>query len=376
MRSDNNFTCYASCSFGLEKIVALELEALGLKEIRIKDARVYFNADTEELARANLWLRSADRIYIVLGEFTAKTFDELFSEVNSIEWEALLEKDEAIPVSGDAVQSVLMSVSDIQSVTKKAIVERLREKWHVNYLSEKGNRVPIYVSTVRDAFTVAVNTSGEGLNRRGYRVKNVQAPLRETLAAGIISISRWKDRPFYDIMCGSGTIVIEAALKACNIAPGLRRQFALTGFGREWAHAMKSEKEKAQEGIIKEPDVEIRGSDIDPVALDIARYHAKRAGVADLIRFEKKDALVFTPETATGTLITNPPYAVRLGNNEEIAELYRKMGETLRPLSGFRQYFICADPEFPVHYGMKEDSRRKLYNGNIMCYLFQYFRNR
>lgn len=171
MRSDKNFTCYASCSFGLEKIVALELEALGLKEIRIKDARVYFNADTEELARANLWLRSADRIYIVLREFTAKTFDELFSEVNSIEWEALLEKDEAIPVSGDAVQSVLMSVSDIQSVTKKAIVERLREKWHVNYLSEKGNRVPIYVSTVRDAFTVAVNTSGEGLNRRGYRVK-------------------------------------------------------------------------------------------------------------------------------------------------------------------------------------------------------------
>ena len=368
--------CYASASFGLESIVARELKELGIENIRTRDARVYFDADEEEIIKANLWLRSADRIYIVLGEFRATSFDELYDSIFDIEWQEILPKDAYISVNGDTVRSTIMSVSDVQSVTKKAIVSKLKEKYGISFFRENGEEYPVYVSIIRDNVTVALNTSGEGLNRRGYRVANVKAPIRETLASGIIHISRWSDRPFYDPMCGSGTIAIEAAMKARNIAPGLRRKTAIERWNSELEQTAVRLRSEAKASIIEDPEVLIHASDIDVSCVESAKRNARKAGVEDIIRFSAGDVRRFRPETEEGTIIINPPYAIRLNNSKEIDDLYAAIGRIYRKLSGFRLYSICADEDFAEKFGMKEDSKRKLYNGNIRCYLYQYFKRR
>lgn len=367
-----NMLCFASCSFGLEAVVARELEALGAKAMT-QDARVYFYADENLLARANINLSVADRVYIVLKEFTAHTFDDLFEGVRSIEWTDWLNVRSSFPVTADSVRSTLKSVPDIQSIGKKAIVEALKEKSGLTFFKENGSTVNIYISILADKVTVCLNSSGTGLNRRGYRLRNVPAPIRENLAAGLIKLTRWYDRPFYDIMCGGGTIPIEAALAAKHEAVGLNRSFAFTEWNDNFKKAYLKEKELAKSKIIKS-DVEIFASDIDPKTLDIAKFHARRAGVLDQIHFSVADARDFRPISSPGTIITNPPYAVRLSSMKEVHALYAELGSQLNSLSDFKYYIICADDKFESAFGKKADKKRKLYNGNIKCCYYQYFR--
>ncbi|MBR4080065.1 MAG: class I SAM-dependent RNA methyltransferase [Christensenellaceae bacterium] len=365
--------CFASCSFGLEAVVANELIAMGA-EPSARDARVYFEADEALLARANIRLSAADRVYIVLDEFTATTFEELFEGVRAIDWSEWLDRHSVFPVLGDSVRSVLKSVPDIQSISKKAIVESLKASYNLNFFKEDGIKKSIYVSILADRVTVAINASGIGLNRRGYRLRNVPAPLRENLAAGLIKLTRWYDRPFYDIMCGGGTIAIEAALQAKHEAPGLKREFDFTEWNDAFKAAYRAEREQALSEIIAKPDVLIFASDIDEKTLNVAKFHARRAGVLDMIRFSVADARNFSPETDCGTIITNPPYAVRLNTKDDAHALYAELGARLERLKNFKFYIICADDKFENHFGIKADKKRKLYNGNIKCCYYQYFR--
>ncbi len=367
--------CYAACSFGLEAVVARQLEQLGLEEVRARDARVYFCADEEGIARANLWLSAADRVYLVLSEFSAATFEELFQGVKAITWADYLPKTALFPVLADSVRSTLKSVPDIQSVSKKAVVEALKGAYGVSFFRESGAQYQIYVSILADKVSVCLNTSGQGLNRRGYRVKNGPAPLRETLAAGIISLSRWRDRPFYDLTCGSGTIAIEAALQARNRAPGFFRQFDAEAWSEAYQKAFRRQQEQAEAAVKKEVQAQIFASDLNPKMVEMAEFHAKRAGVADLIRFSVADARDFAPKTPEGTVFSNPPYAIRMGEKKQVRELYRDMGTRLRELAHFKSYFICADEQFESAYGKQADKKRKLYNGNIKCTFYQYFRS-
>ncbi len=372
---NQTYECYAACSFGLEAVVVRELNDLGIEDTRAVDARVYFSADKEGLAKANIRLRTADRVYVILKSFEAKTFDQLFEGVKAVPWGDWLPKDAKFPVTADAVKSTLGSVSDVQAVSKKAIVEALSRAYRLSFFKESGAEYEVYVSIFSDMVYVCLNSSGAGLNRRGYRVKNSLAPIRETLASGLISLSRWRDRPFYDIMCGSGTIVVEAALRAKNMVPGLRRKYGAEGWAG-FSEVFQEEREKAQSEVIKKPDVKIFASDIDEKALELTRFHAARAGVADLIEIYQEDAKLFVPRTEAGTLISNPPYAMRMGEKEETEELYRAVGKRLLELPGFRYYFISSEENFEKLFGKKADKVRKLYNGNMRCNYYQYFKEK
>ena len=366
--------CYAACSFGLEAAVAFELKNMGFENVTTRDARVYFDADDTELAKANLWLRTADRVYVVIKEFEAYTFDELYEGINHIAWQDYLPKEAAFPVLADAVRSMLGSVSDVQAITKKAIVDALRNHYGSSFFKEAGAKHQVYVNILSDMVTVSLNASGAGLNRRGYRVKTSTAPLRETLAAGMIHISRWSDRPFYDPLCGSGTIVIEAALKAQNRAPGLKRKFDAQFWNEELTAAFESERELANAAVIQKPEVMLFASDIDEKMIELTEFHAKRAGVAHLINIQRADATKFVPKTEQGTLISNPPYAVRMGEADECHRLYTALGRQLKEAEGLRYYFISSDESFEKYFGKKADKKRKLYNGNLKCTYYQYFR--
>lgn len=366
---------YAACSFGLEAAVAAELKAIGAENVESRDARVYFDGDELMLARANIWLSTADRIYMVLKEFRAETFDELFDGISAMEWADIIPKKAEFPVLGDSVRSTLKSVPDIQSISKKAIVESLKRTYGLAFYKEEGDRFCVYVTILKDMVTVTLNTSGNGLNRRGYRVRNGAAPLRETLAAGLIHITGWFDRPFYDVTCGSGTIPIEAAMKARNIAPGLRRSFDSEKWTDAGAIAYLREKERARGMMLPAAKAPIYGADIDKRAVEMAKFHARRAGVEHDIVFKVADAAEFTAEPG-GTIISNPPYAVRIGDTDEVHDLYTSLGKMTEKLANFKYYFITADDDFERYFGRKADKRRKLYNGNIKCCFYQYFRNR
>lgn len=364
---------YAACSFGLEAAAAAELKKLGLDDVEARDARVYFHADEAGLARANICLASADRIYMVLKRFHATTFEELFSGIVKMDWAEIIPKNAQMPVLADSVRSVLKSVPDIQSISKKAIVEALKRVYGLSFYKEDGDRFGIYVTILKDEVTVALNTSGIGLNRRGYRVRNSTAPLRETLAAGLIHITGWYDRPFYDVTCGSGTIAIEAAMKARNIAPGIKRSFDAEKWNEAYGAAFARERMNARDSIKKSAEVPIYGADIDSKTVDMAKFHSRRAGVEKDIRFEVADARRFTAEPG-GTIISNPPYAIRIGQADEAHELYKELGKMTARLEKFKYYFITADEQFERWFGRVADKRRKLYNGNVKCCFYQYFR--
>lgn len=358
------FKCFASCAFGLESIVAFELRSLGFEGIESRDARVYFYSDKSGIAKANIRLRAADRVYIEIGEFTADTFDSLFEGIKAVDWAVYIPKDSAFPVNADSVKSMLHSVSDIQSVSKKAVAEKLKSIYKTE-LKETAEKYDIHIKILKDTASVCLNTSGAGLNRRGYRVANVQAPIRETLAAGLVMITGWKDGDFSDPMCGSGTIAIEAAMIGSGMAPGINRSFDAEKwrmFDKEWAH----EREATISGII-EP-AEVFASDIDSKALSAADKNAKAAGVkiklyhADIKDFSRKDCYV----------LTNPPYAERMGDEKGVHQLYKDMGKALAQVQ--RKSIISADDNFERFFSSKAERKRKLYNGNIRCTLYQYFK--
>ncbi|MDD5017364.1 MAG: class I SAM-dependent RNA methyltransferase [Eubacteriales bacterium] len=358
------YKCFASCAFGLESVTASELKKLGYSDVITRDARVYFCADEASIAKANIRLRSADRVYIEIARFDAESFDALFEGVRAVELERYIPKDAQFIVNADSVKSRLFSVSDIQSICKKAAATRLMEKYHTSVLHETGQRYDIHIKILGDTVSVCLNTSGPGLNRRGYRAANVQAPIRETLAAGLVLLTGWKDGDFCDPMCGSGTIAIEAAMIGANIAPGLNRAFDAEKwrmFENEW----RKEREAARQNITAPRDV--YASDIDKKALSAAAKNADNAGVS--IKLYHADVRDFSRDHCI--VLTNPPYAERMGDRQSVHRLYRDMGEALARAD--KKFIITADDEFERYFGKRAAKKRKLYNGNIRCTLYQYF---
>ncbi len=358
------YNCFASCAFGLEGIVSEELKRLNMDGVRAQDARVYFYATAMDIAKANIALRTADRIYIEIAQFDATTFDMLFEGVRAIAWEDYIPKDAVFPVNADAVKSRLFSVSDIQSIAKKAAAVRLMKAYHLPTMPETGVRYDIHVKLLRDKASVCLNVSGAGLNRRGYRVANVQAPIRETLAAGLVMLTRWHGGDFADPMCGSGTIAIEAAMIGANMAPGMGRSFD----GEKW-HMFRDEWEAQRDWAHQQirPGPDVYASDIDAQALSAASKNAEAAGV--VLKLYHADVRDFHREGCT--VLTNPPYAERMGDQKSVHELYRDMGKALKNVQ--RKHIITADDQFERNFGSRAVKKRKLYNGSIRCTLYQYY---
>ncbi len=364
----------ATATFAMEAVVARELKELGYTNLTVENNQVSFRADEEAIARCNLWLRVADRVKLVIGRFTATSFDMLFELTKSLPWEEWLPANACFPVQGKSVKSQLFSVSDCQAIVKKAIVERLKQKYHKQWFPEDGPLFPIEVALLKDVVTLTVDTSGEALHKRGYRQLVSQAPLRETMAAGLINLSFWNaDRPFLDPFCGSGTLPIEAALMARNIAPGLKRDFAAEQWPRLPKKLWQRVRQEADDAIDRERQVEIMGTDIDGEILKAARQNAERAGVLGDIHFQQMPVSEVRSSKHYGVLVTNPPYGERLGDRLAVTQLYQELAKTLRPLETWSFYILTAFPEFERAFGQRADRRRKLYNGDLLCQYYQYY---
>ena len=361
--------------FGTEATLAHEIRSLGYETSEVTDGRVTFEGDLEAIALANVNLRCGERVLIKMAEFKAKTFEELFEGVRNAPWENFIGKNCAFPVKGSSVSSVLSSVPACQSIVKKAVVKRLGSKYGIEFFEETGPMMRIQFSLLRDNAVIYLDTTGEPLYKRGYRAKGVAAPLRETLAFSMIDITRWRgDRPFADAFCGSGTIPIEAALYAKNIAPGKNRAFV----SEKWSDELKTlycdAREEAIDNERMDAPVRIYASDIDPQAVKLAMENAKRAGVDKFIDFkvcDMKDAPLFTDK---GVLVSNPPYGEMLMDKKSSAILYKKMGENFGSFENIWKYILTSHEEFEKFYGKNADKKRKLYNGMLKCYLYQYFK--
>lgn len=369
-----NWNLFATASFGVEAVVARELRHLGYPETTIDNGRIHFAADATGLCRANLWLRSAERVFVRIGQYRAVTFDELFEGAKALPWEQWLPENAEFPVTGSCVKSRLMSVSDCQSILKKAIVERLRTTYRRSLFPEDGPRYRVEFTLLQDSVTLAIDSSGAGLHKRGYRTLTHTAPIKETLAAALLLISRWSPRrPLWDPFCGSGTIPVEAALMARNMAPGLEREFDC----QEWPQIPRriwyDVLEEARAAIRPATDAWIVGTDISQVAVDYAAHHAKLAGVAPLVRFRRQDMRQIESDLPYGFVVTNPPYGQRLGEERDNARLYHEMGVAFSALPTWSFSIICADPQFERAFGRKADKRRKLYNGGIRCDDYQFW---
>lgn len=371
----NKFNFVVPCLFGLEGIVGDELKFMGLSDVQIFDGRVTFTGGFDALVRANLRLRCGERVLLNVGEFKALTFDELFEGVKALPWEQLIGKKDAFPVKGHSLKSKLFSIPDCQSIIKKAVVERLKLKYSVNWLEETETKKQIQFSIMKDTVTVMLDTTGEGLHKRGYRALSNEAPLRETLAAAIVSISRFRNgEVLIDPFCGSGTIPIEAALYSTKTAPGLYRTFASERWNDIGKDIWKNERE-ASIALIRQPEIEIFGSDIDTKSVLLTLQNAKKAGVDKYITARQADVRNLTPlENKKGAIICNPPYGERMMEQKNAEALYADMGKVFRTFEGFRTYVLTSHEDFENQYGKKADKNRKLYNGMIKCYLFQYFK--
>lgn len=364
----------ATSAFGIEAVVARELRDLGYEDVTVENGRVTFIGNEEAICKSNLWLRCADRVYLKVGEFTATTFEELFQQVKALPWQNYLPIDGNFPVNGKSVKSKLFSLSDIQAISKKAIVEKMKETYLQEWFEENGSKYPIMVSILKDRVTVSIDTSGPGLHKRGYREVGSEAPLKETLAAAMIKISRWRpDRILIDPLCGSGTIPIEAALIGRNIAPGLNRNF----ISEEWdfisKELWKRIKKEAYEAIEYDRELSIYGYDRDGRVINVAMNNGIEAGVDDCIHFQKRSVEELSSKKKYGYLICNPPYGERLSEKREVEGLYREMGKIFTQLDTWSYYVITSHEGFQESFGKKADKNRKLYNGRIKCYYYQYF---
>lgn len=364
----------ATAAFGLESIVANELKKLGYENLKVENGRVSFTADSDAIARCNLWLRCADRLQLKVGEFEARSFEELFEQTKALPWSDWLPENAEFPVEGKSIQSQLFSVPDCQAIVKKAIVEKMKIRYPRKWFEENGPKYRIQVALLKDRVTLTIDTSGAGLHKRGYRKLSSEAPLKETLAAALVSISRWKaDRAFIDPCCGSGTIPIEAALMGRNIAPGLGRDFVAENWSQIPANLWRQAREEARDSILHQQPLGIMGFDVDSSVLDLARYHAKQAGLQDLVSFQQQDVRQLASKYNYGYLITNPPYGERLSEINEVEVLYRDMGKVFRKLDTWSFYIISSHPRFEELFQRKADKKRKLYNGRIQCNYFQFF---
>jgi putative N6-adenine-specific DNA methylase len=364
----------ATATFGLESIVADELSGLGIERRTVENGHVRFAGNAADIARSNVRLRTADRIFVVLAEFTAPDFDALFEGVRGIDWRALAPRDAAITVNARSVKSRLASVPAVQSVAKKAIVASMTGGRQGARLAETGPVVDAEIWLSADRATVMLDATGEGLHKRGYRTGAGEAPLRENLAAALVLLSRWQpSRPFADPLCGSGTIAIEAALLGRAIAPGINRSFAAEAWPFVPRDAWVGARDEARAAERRREPVDIAASDRDGRVLDLARANAAKAGVADAIRFERRDVEAFVPSGEYGCIVTNPPYGERLGDVREAERVYQAMGRMFRTLDTWSLFALTAHPEFPRFFGARSTKNRKLYNGNIRCWLYQYF---
>lgn len=361
------------CLLGLEKLVADEVKRLGLQDVQAENGRILCHGTMADCARLNINLRCGARVMLVLGQFPARSFEELFQGVRAIPWEDYLPRDAAFPVKGYAISSQLHAVSACQSIIKKAMVERMKTAYGLEQFPETGVKHQVRFSIFKDEAAVCLDTSGEGLYKRGYRAVGVEAPLRETLAAALVTLSRYRGRdPFCDPFCGSGTIPIEAALIAKNRAPGLDRRFDAQRWAFLPAAAWMDAADEAQDREFH-GQYDIWGGDIDPHAVDIARDNARKAGVDDCIRFEVADAAKFRRDSQYGQLVTNPPYGERLLERQEVEELYRMLGRVWKTLpEGWRTLVLSSHTEFERAFGRPADKKRKLYNGMIKCDVFMY----
>lgn len=365
----------ATCLFGLEKLLGEEIDALGLRRLETMDGRITFEGDEAALVAANIRLRCAERVYIRMGAFGATSFEELFEGVRSLPWENWIGREDAFPVKGHAIRSQLHSLPDCQSIVKKAIAMRLGEQYGISWFGEEQTKYQVEFFIFKDIATLMIDTSGVPLHKRGYRTAAGEAPLRETLAAAMAMISRPReDVLIWDPFCGSGTISIEAAMLATKQAPGLERHFAAESFAGIPSELWKQERAKALSEIDYTSKFEAWGSDTDLAVLETAKENADRAGVSDRVKFFKADATKIKRPDRRGTIICNPPYGERLMSKREVEELYRAMGVCFSELSPWQIYVLTSEERFERLYGRRADKIRKLYNGMIPCYLYQYFR--
>lgn len=360
------------CLLGLEGPIADELRRLDMENVQAENGRVYFSGDDGAIARANINLRIGERVLIELGRFEALSFEQLFQGTRALPWESLIPADGAFPVKGYSLNSKLFSISDCQKIIKKAIVERLKDVYGIEWFPETGGLYQVQFSIMKDRVSLCIDTSGDGLHKRGYRPAHNAAPLKETMAAAMVTLSRYRGRDdFCDPFCGSGTIPIEAALIAKNRAPGLYRRFAAMSWKNLDVAIWDLERDRAR-SLEYNGNYNIVGSDIDGHALELARENARRAGVLDIIRFEKADARQFDRKTERGVIVTNPPYGQRIMEQKEAEELYRDFGQAYARSHNWQLYLLSSHTEFERCFGRQADKKRKLYNGMIKCDLFMY----
>lgn len=364
----------ATTAFGIESVAAQEIKDLGFEGIVTENSRVIYEGDHLGIVLSNLWLRTPDRIYILMGTFKALTFEELFQGVSRIEWEKFIDAKGRFPVEAKSVKSQLFSLSDIQAISKKAMVKRLGAHYKTEWFEESAGTYRVVVSILKDQVSVLLDTSGEALHKRGYRSRGYQAPLKETLSAALIKISRWRPGiQLVDPLCGTGTILIEAAMMGRNIAPGLNRKFASEKWPLFPGELYPRERKKAFEAIDHEAALHLEGYDQDSRAIKIAMENALEAGVAEDIHFQVRRLEAFSTKRAYGYIITNPPYGERLGEKAQVEALYRQMGEVFNPLATWSKYILTSMETFEENFGHKATKNRKLYNGRIKAYFYQYY---
>ena len=369
------FELFAPCHFGLEAVLKREIINLGYEVTEVVDGRVSFKGSAEAIARCNVFLRTTERVLLKVGSFKAVTFDELFEKTKSLPWENFIPKDGKFWVKkASSIKSRLFSPSDIQRIVKKAIVDRLSGKYNLLRFPEDGSEYPIRITILKDEVTVGLDTSGESLHKRGYRKLTVKAPITETLAAALISLTPWKkDRLLIDPFCGSGTIPIEAAMIGLNIAPGIKREFQAMTWDNILPKSLFKEAKKEAENLIdRETKLSIRGYDLDSSALDAARGNLLLAGLEGNIHFQQRDMRDISSAKKYGFIITNPPYGERLEEKDAMPELYKEMGQAFSKLDEWSYYIITGFEDAPKYFGRKPDKNRKIYNGMMKTYFYSY----
>ena len=363
------------CHFGMEAVTKREIYDLGYEITRVEDGRITFEGDAEAICRANVFLRSAERVLLLVGRFKATTFEELFQGIKALPWEEYIPQDGKFWVKkASSIKSKLFSPSDIQSIAKKAMVERMKQVYKTDWFKEDGAEYPIRIFLLKDEVTVALDTSGDSLHKRGYRLATSKAPITETLAAALIMLTPWKkERILVDPFCGSGTFPIEAAMIAANIAPGMNREFTAESWTniipkRLWYDTVQ----EAEEMVDKDITVDIQGYDLDGDVVKAARENARRAGVDHLIHFQQRDVAKMSHPKKYGFIITNPPYGERLEDKADLPELYTTIGEVYKKLDAWSMYMITSYEDAERYVGRKADKNRKIYNGMIKTYFYQF----
>lgn len=374
----SKLTLIATAAMGIEAIVGKEVRDLGYENVTVENGKVTFEADETAICRTNLWLRTADRIKLKVGEFKATTFDELFEKTKALPWGDIIPENGEFPVIGKSVKSKLFSVSDCQSIVKKAVVEKMKQHYKRNsWFEEDGALYKIEVALLKDVATITLDASGTGLHKRGYRVGQGEAPIKETLAATLVMLTNWTpDRPFVDPVCGSGTIPIEAALIGQNIAPGFNREFASEDW--HWIGQEKWDKafEEAEDLAKYDQPLDIIASDIDHRMIEVAKQNSKEAGLGELIQFKQMQVKDFTTKKEYGVVVGNPPYAERLGEQKQVENMYKEMGKVFTPLDTWSVYVLTAHEQFEQFYGKKATKKRKLFNGFIKTDYYQFWGTR